>query len=167
MVSRAIVREPISLLELRKQEAVQGRKFICSPLLALDDVLRGGFHRGQLIEVCGRGGAGKSQLCLTSAVLAVADPGERSVVYIDTEGKFSAERIAEIIHNRNLDRRIADRIMVMKAENTSKIFQILESLEVRFMFLITFWFTDCSYCPSFFLARCRWLYWIPLLLCFA
>jgi len=51
---------------------------------AVDDLLGGGFERGAVTQVYGPPGAGKTNLCLTATVRAVA-AGE-TVVYVDTEG---------------------------------------------------------------------------------
>eukprot|EP01065_Artemidia_motanka_P011588 TRINITY_DN16273_c0_g1_i2.p1 TRINITY_DN16273_c0_g1~~TRINITY_DN16273_c0_g1_i2.p1 ORF type:complete len:281 (+),score=28.81 TRINITY_DN16273_c0_g1_i2:84-926(+) len=59
----------------------------------IDNALGGGIPVGLLTEVAGPPGCGKSQLCLTASALAC---GTDKVLYVDTEGKFSAERLAEI-----------------------------------------------------------------------
>jgi RAD51-like protein 1 len=69
-------------------------------LRPLDDALRGGAPAGCITELVGQAGAGKTQLCkqlTVSAQLPVLHGGMGgSVVYIDTEKKFSASRLVEI-----------------------------------------------------------------------
>lgn len=60
---------------------------------ALDDALGGGFPRGAVSQVYGEPSAGKTNICLQTAVEAVKDGG--GVVYIDTEG-LSLERLRQI-----------------------------------------------------------------------
>ena len=60
---------------------------------ALDDVLGGGFPRGVVSQVYGEPSAGKTNICMQTAVEAVEDGG--SVVYIDTEG-MSLQRLEQI-----------------------------------------------------------------------
>ena len=60
---------------------------------ALDDLLSGGFPRGVVSQVYGEPSAGKTNICMQTAVEAVEDDG--SVVYIDTEG-MSLERLRQI-----------------------------------------------------------------------
>lgn len=58
---------------------------------------------GHVIEVVGRAGVGKTQMCLSCAVDAVLGPAAQSgrgCVYVDTENKFSAERVLEIVHSK-------------------------------------------------------------------
>ena len=55
-------------------------------------------HTHAHTQIAGAPGSGKTQLCLTLAIAAVlaqptsAECGQSSVMYIDTEGAFSAER---------------------------------------------------------------------------
>ena len=69
-------------------------------LRPLDDALRGGAPAGCITELVGQAGLGKTQLCkqlAVSAQLPVLYGGMGgSVVYIDTEKKFSAARLVEI-----------------------------------------------------------------------
>jgi len=60
---------------------------------ALDGILGGGFPRGAVSQVYGEPSAGKTNVCLQTAVEAVEDGG--GVVYIDTEG-LSLERLRQI-----------------------------------------------------------------------
>ena len=69
-------------------------------LRPLDDALRGGAPAGCITELVGQAGAGKTQLCkqlAVSAQLPVLHGGMGgSVVYFDTEKKFSSARLVEI-----------------------------------------------------------------------
>ena len=66
----------------------------------LDDLLGGGVAVGEITELCGCPGIGKTQACMQLCV-SVQMPGafggyEGSAVYIDTEGSFMAERAREV-----------------------------------------------------------------------
>lgn len=89
-----------------------------TPLAALDAAFGGGLQRGAVLEIAGPPGAGKTQFCLTMAVLAAtpaqaaaaaapdggaaaaaARPPPRQhhgVLYVDSERKFVAARLCEI-----------------------------------------------------------------------
>ena len=66
----------------------------------LDKLLYGGIETMSLTEFYGAFGSGKSQLCHTlcvNATLPIEEGGADSTsIYIDTEGTFRPERLAEI-----------------------------------------------------------------------
>ncbi|KAG2489295.1 hypothetical protein HYH03_012127 [Edaphochlamys debaryana] len=73
-------------------------------LPTLDSALRRGVPAGSITELVGPGGVGKSQFCHSMAA-AVSLPAEcgglgAGVVYIDTERKFSAARLQEMLNAR-------------------------------------------------------------------
>jgi len=67
---------------------------------AIDKMMQGGVSVGQLTEFCGLPGVGKTQLCMQLAIdttiPAVFGGIEGEVVYIDSEGSLSIERLSEI-----------------------------------------------------------------------
>ncbi|XP_029313977.1 DNA repair protein RAD51 homolog 2 [Cottoperca gobio] len=98
-VSKAVAPPVTTALELLKQQSC------CSTSLpALDKLLRGGLPRGTITEVAGPSGCGKTQMCFMLSVLATMPKSEggldSSVIYIDTESAFSAERLVEIAQSR-------------------------------------------------------------------
>lgn len=73
----------------------------------LDEILGGGIETQAITELIGDYGVGKTQICMTLSVIAQL-PRERgglegNVVYIDTEGTFSPERVYQIAASRGLD----------------------------------------------------------------
>nr|XP_054759129.1 DNA repair protein RAD51 homolog 2-like [Lytechinus pictus] len=73
-------------------------------LRILDQLLHGGLLSGTITEIAGPPGCGKTQLCMMLSVLATLPVGmgglNGSVMYIDTESAFSAERLVEIAQCR-------------------------------------------------------------------
>ncbi|XP_025104918.1 DNA repair protein RAD51 homolog 2-like isoform X2 [Pomacea canaliculata] len=92
----------IALDMLKRRKQVKG--FLSTSFPDLDHVLHGGFPSGTITEIAGPSGCGKTQFCLTLAVLAtlpVSNGGcGGTVLFIDTEGAFSAERLVEIARCR-------------------------------------------------------------------
>lgn len=64
----------------------------------LDELLGGGVRKGQLVELYGTWGSGKTQICFT---LLVESKG--LVVYVDSESTFSSKRIKQIAETRGKD----------------------------------------------------------------
>jgi RecA/RadA recombinase len=83
----------------------------------LDEMLAGGILPGELTEIYGEAGAGKTQLMFSLAIntMISRDPG--GVCWIDTEGAFSAARLVEIATTKGFDppEEVLDNIAVMRA----------------------------------------------------
>jgi DNA repair protein RadA len=90
----------------------------------LDDLLGGGIETWAMTEFYGEFGSGKSQVCHTLCVM-VQNPKEgggldAGAIYIDTEGTFRPERIAEIAESRGMDsEKVLSRITVARAYNSA------------------------------------------------
>ena len=90
----------------------------------LDDLLGGGIETWAMTEFYGEFGSGKSQICHTLCVMVQSPHGEGGLgagaVYIDTEGTFRPERIAEIAEARGLDsEKVLSGITVARAYNSA------------------------------------------------
>ncbi|KAG9245179.1 DNA recombination and repair protein Rad51, partial [Calycina marina] len=101
----------------------------------LDAALNGGFQTMSVSEVYGEFRCGKTQLAHTMAVVAQlpVDMGgaEGKVAWIDTEGTFRPERIAEIAERFGVDpAQACENIVTARAQNTEV--SILESLAQNF-----------------------------------
>jgi RAD51-like protein 2 len=88
-----------SALELLQQEQARGEAVV-TMCEELDEALGGGVPVGQVCEVFGPPGVGKTQLAMQLA-LAVQIPRalhglEGEALYVDTEGSFVAERMLEM-----------------------------------------------------------------------
>jgi DNA repair protein RadA len=83
-----------------------------------DSFLNGGIETQSITEIAGEFGSGKSQICHTLCAAAVSllkddslDDGDnefsqrlpRSIIYIDTESTFQANRVHQIAEQKNLD----------------------------------------------------------------
>lgn len=90
----------------------------------VDDLLGGGIETWAITEFYGEFGAGKSQICHTLSVM-VQQPASQggvggSAIYIDTEGTFRPERVAEIAQARGYNPdEVLSHIMVARAYNSA------------------------------------------------
>lgn len=75
----------------------------------IDKLLQGGFEKDVITTVYGPAGSGKTLLCLL-ALVNIAKSGKK-VVYIDTEGGFSVERLRQIDDNY---KKILDNIVFLR-----------------------------------------------------
>ncbi len=90
----------------------------------LDELLGGGIETWAMTELYGEFGAGKSQICHTLCVTVQLpkDQGglDAGAVYVDTEGTFRPERVAEIAEARGLPpEHVLNRITVARAYNSA------------------------------------------------
>lgn len=75
----------------------------------LDSFLEGGYETGIITTVCGPAGSGKTTLCLLAAV-EMARRGKK-IIYIDTEGGFSVERLKQLSADY---KEVLDKIVFLK-----------------------------------------------------
>lgn len=98
-------------------------------LPSLDAALYGGLPRRGVTELVGPAGVGKTQLCST----LVATCGT-AVAYIDTEKKFSAERLLAIAAARGASSEeqltsLAERVRVLGARNSAELLRRVQELQ--------------------------------------
>ncbi|MFB6147736.1 MAG: AAA family ATPase [Candidatus Nanohaloarchaea archaeon] len=67
----------------------------------IDSLLEGGLEKGIITNVFGESGSGKTNFCVQAAA-EVAENGD-SVVYVDTEKGFSAERFVQVAGEEPLE----------------------------------------------------------------
>jgi RAD51-like protein 1 len=89
-------------VELKKNWVGSSRGYLSTCLEPLDSVLDGGIRAGVITEIVGPAGLGKTQFCLGMCVIGCLNRLEDTgrIFYIDTEKKFSAERLSEIAKSR-------------------------------------------------------------------
>ena len=79
------------------QNLLEREHHISTGSLKLNELV-GGLEGGQVYEVIGNTGSGKTQLCLTATAECLLGGG--TVVYIDTRGDFSLRRLEQILTAR-------------------------------------------------------------------
>jgi len=102
----------------------------------LDELLDGGLYTGELTEIVGSAGVGKSQICMGIAMFTAMET-KKNVLYIDTGGSLSATRIRDMLQewNASLDDQevytILSRISVIHAFDVFSVLEALESVRQR------------------------------------
>ncbi|XP_022279015.1 DNA repair protein RAD51 homolog 4 isoform X4 [Canis lupus baileyi] len=96
---------------------------------SLDKLLDAGLYTGEVTEIVGGPGSGKTQVCLCVAA-NVAYGLQQNVVYIDSNGGLTASRILQLLQARTPDEEVQagalQRIQVVRAFD---IFQMLDVLQ--------------------------------------
>ena len=137
-VAHTIIPTPITALELLQR--TQGSlSYLRTLLPPLDSALLGGLPAGSITELVGPAGLGKTQFCLGMCIIGCLDrlADEGRVIYIDTERKFSGERLAQIGQERFPDSfalpgsmaTMLDRVLVKSPESSAKLLELLEGLQ--------------------------------------
>ena len=92
----------------------------------LDRFLAGGYEKGIISTIYGPSGSGKTTLCLLP-LIRIAGTGKK-IVYIDTEGSFSVERLKQITRHY---KQVLDRVLFFKPtsfDEQKKMFSQLKKI---------------------------------------
>lgn len=80
----------------------KSKRFLGTGFQPLDAALKGGLLLGSITDICGPSGLGKTQFCMGCVVDVLASPSvESNIIYIDTELKFLADRLAEMLREQH------------------------------------------------------------------
>ncbi len=88
----------------------------------LDLLLEGGYETDIVTMLYGPAGTGKTTTCLLASIAAAR---EKKVIFIDTEGGFSVERLQQLCLDSD---KILENIMLMQPTNFEKQQQIVDTL---------------------------------------
>jgi DNA repair protein RadA len=93
----------------------------------LNRILGGGIHPQAITEFISEFGGGKTQICVTAAVIAASQG--KNVAVIDTEGTFLPERIDQIAKGRGYDPiEIKKRIRIARAYTAEHLHELTKHL---------------------------------------
>ena len=76
---------------------------------AVNDWLEGGYERGIVTMIAGPSASGKTNF---ATLAACSSAREKRVVFVDTEGGFSTERVRQIVGEENMEK-ILSKIMIL------------------------------------------------------
>ncbi|XP_072040998.1 DNA repair protein RAD51 homolog 4-like [Amphiura filiformis] len=99
---------------------------------SLDELLDGGLYTSEVLEIAGGSGVGKTQLCTSiAASIAVSSEQNVNVLYIDTSGGFSCQRLQDMMVARNIPEKAMiaafQRIQCTKVFDLFEVIQLLEN----------------------------------------
>ena len=139
-VSRKVAPAPETVLQLVERAKSQPQ-FLQMGDVGIDDMLKGGFNAGGITEIVGMAGMGKTQICLTLAVVATmaescGGSGGRTL-FIDTESRFNTSRLLEIAANKfpdaftsdNDTQDLAERVLVSRPRTCAELMVTLSNLQ--------------------------------------
>ncbi|XP_036125681.1 DNA repair protein RAD51 homolog 4 isoform X3 [Molossus molossus] len=105
----------------------QPRNVAC--LISLDKLLDAGLYTGEVTEITGVPGSGKTQVCLCVAA-NVAHSLQQNVLYIDSNGGLTASRILQLLQARTPDEEEqAEALQRIQVVHAFDIFQMLDVLQ--------------------------------------
>ncbi|KAK4295646.1 hypothetical protein Pmani_031811 [Petrolisthes manimaculis] len=112
------------------KEAITATKVIPTGTAELDRVLGGGVLTGEVVELCGGWGVGKSSLCVTLATHAALHLG-LSVLYIDPLNSISALRFTPVIEKLSEDAgTVEEALSRIKVESPADVWGLLKALDL-------------------------------------
>ncbi|XP_036922552.1 DNA repair protein RAD51 homolog 4 [Sturnira hondurensis] len=98
---------------------------------SLDKLLDAGLYTGEVTEIVGAPGSGKTQVCLCVAA-NVAHGLQQDVLYVDSNGGLTASRILQLLQARTLDEgeqaAALRRIQVVRAFDLFQVLDVLQDL---------------------------------------
>ncbi|KAE8908617.1 hypothetical protein PF005_g8120 [Phytophthora fragariae] len=112
---------------------------IATRLMGLDGLLGGGLQRGEVTEICGGPGTGKTQFaihaCLAAQYVVDASEEPSSAIFIDSEGSFMIERVASMAEHfiedfRRLSTKQSTRDDLLRGITYYRVHDFLEQMEV-------------------------------------
>lgn len=117
-----------SLMEHTDLSGSNNRLYINTGSQELDELFGGkGIETKAITQFYGPSATGKTQLCHTLCVAVQQLQADYKTIYIDTEGTFRTERIAEIAKARGLDpNRVLQNVRCIQPLNSARLESILQ-----------------------------------------
>lgn len=124
--------KPMTAVELLEKEKT--KKPITTGSKELDNLLGGGIYTGEITELSGAFGTGKTQLCFQLCLNVQLPQSEGGLsggaYYIDTEASFSSKRIAQMAQSNGLDPlKYLKNIAVTKTHNSDHLMYIIRNVD--------------------------------------
>ncbi len=93
----------------------------------IDRLLDGGYETDVITALYGPPGSGKTTTCLLAAISAATEK-DKKIIFIDTEGGFSTERLQQLIGNEKEARKALERMMLLKVTSFTEQKKAVETI---------------------------------------
>uniref|UniRef100_A0A8C6QNT7 RAD51 paralog D n=1 Tax=Nannospalax galili TaxID=1026970 RepID=A0A8C6QNT7_NANGA len=111
------------------EELKTSTAILSTGIASLDKLLDAGLYTGELTEIVGAPGSGKTQVCLCVAA-NVAHSLQQNVLYIDSNGGMTASRLLQLLQARTQDEeKQAEALQRIQVVHAFDIFQMLDVLQ--------------------------------------
>ncbi|XP_068385679.1 DNA repair protein RAD51 homolog 4 isoform X4 [Eschrichtius robustus] len=114
------------------EELKTSTAILSTGIASLDKLLDAGLYTGEVTEIVGGPGSGKTQVCLCVAA-HVAHGLQQNVLYIDSNGGLTASRILQLLQARTPDEGeqagALQRIQVVRAFDIFQMLDVLQDLQ--------------------------------------
>ncbi|XP_051552133.1 DNA repair protein RAD51 homolog 4 isoform X1 [Myxocyprinus asiaticus] len=102
---------------------------LCCLVFSLDKLLDSGLYTGEITELTGSPGSGKTQVCLSVAV-NISHQLKQSVIYIDTNGGICANRLLQMLQTKtsNMEEQM-EALQKIKVFRVFDVFSLLSCLQ--------------------------------------
>uniref|UniRef100_A0A8C0G3Z9 DNA repair protein RAD51 homolog 4 n=1 Tax=Chelonoidis abingdonii TaxID=106734 RepID=A0A8C0G3Z9_CHEAB len=94
---------------------------------SLDRLLDSGLYTGEVTELTGAPGSGKTQVCLSIAVSTSHDL-KQNVLYVDSTGGFTASRLLQLAQTRTGDEE--EQVEALQRIQVARVFDVYKMLDV-------------------------------------
>ncbi|KAH1178680.1 DNA repair protein RAD51 homolog 4 isoform X1 [Mauremys mutica] len=94
---------------------------------SLDRLLDSGLYTGEVTELTGAPGSGKTQVCLSIAVSTSHDL-KQNVLYVDSTGGFTASRLLQLAQTRTGDEE--EQVEALQKIQVARVFDVYKMLDV-------------------------------------
>uniref|UniRef100_A0A8C0G4Y0 RAD51 paralog D n=1 Tax=Chelonoidis abingdonii TaxID=106734 RepID=A0A8C0G4Y0_CHEAB len=94
---------------------------------SLDRLLDSGLYTGEVTELTGAPGSGKTQVCLSIAVSTSHDL-KQNVLYVDSTGGFTASRLLQLAQTRTGDEE--EQVSALQRIQVARVFDVYKMLDV-------------------------------------
>lgn len=95
---------------------------------SIDEILGGGIEYGVVSNIFGESGSGKSNIALLMAVKALKRHKDKNVLFVDTEGSFSTERLSQLYSDFSQE---SERIILAEPHDFEQQHEDIASIKER------------------------------------